>query len=116
MMAPEDKQRWIDLGRMLQARGVRYLNNHEPKSALEAAKILEIGTRIEREVVGCRDPRGWNDQYLSDTLDWGALNDAIDHHDGGKPIPLPCDVAERLKGRGFDLTGIPIEGQVDEPS
>jgi len=43
-------------------------------------------------------------------LDRAALDDAIDHHDGGKPIPLPRDVADRLRKRGFDLSGIPLEG------
>jgi len=66
-------------------------------------------------------------QTLAQTLDESDVNkttnitsvpmdDATDHHDGGTPIPVPGDVAERLKGRGVDLTGIPIEGQTDEPS
>jgi len=47
-------------------------------------------------------------------LDRATLDDATDHHDGGTPIPLPGDAAERLKGLGVDLTGIPIKGQPNE--
>ena len=96
---------WVAVGQFLQQQGMTYIKAHPPETKEDALRLVEIGVRIEREATGRAEFDGFQAE-----LDRAALDDATDHHDGGTPIPLPGEVAERLKGRGVDLSGIPIGG------
>lgn len=45
-----------------------------------------------------------SEDEVQSMLDRAALNDATDHHDGVKPIPLSRDAAKRLRARGFSFS------------
>lgn len=111
-MIPEEvRKRWIQVAQFLQQQGLEFIKAQPPITNEDALRLIHVGRLIERATV-----EGRSGDACESMFDRGALDDAVDHHDGGIPIPLPRDVAERLKRRGFDLTGIPIEGQTDEAS
>jgi len=100
----ETKRLWVAVGQFLQEQGMTYIKAHPPETKEDALRLAEIGVRIEREATGKARFDGFQAE-----LDRAALDDATDHHDGGTPIPVPAEVASRLKARGFDLTSVPID-------